>query len=835
MLRFQCGHKAPRGFTLVELLIVIGVIVVLIALLLPAVQSSRASARSAACQNNLRQLSFALKKAQANIPPDKLNIQDAAGFDRFKQHLSAYSEDGDAIWSSPGASGDANSYGFNERVHRLGVKDAGKIVALTYPQEIAPAITTPKAFRETADPSDRAEQGALVHFGKANVVFYDGHTESMDLYDPNNLSASFSPVNDEDKLVCVWKDRWLPTRDFGEGTELITDGTELSASFTDPTDGCTDGISSSDPSGGSGGEDDGGGEDSGGGGGGGGGGNEDEDDAGEGTGGDDGDDNEDTGGEDTGGEPPGEEESGCSPGVEIIVNDPTLVGTWNPMTEPRTMRAEHLWESDCYWNDQQNGEASATFSVNVTESGRYRVYLWWDGQPFNASAVPVTIHHKGGSETIIVDQKSQGFAFWEQPIGTYEFEAGDGATVTLTNEVSGPGFNRVFADAVKFICDEEEETYEATGPDPCDPPVDPTGAVDRALDWLARQQRDDGSWDFDGSSGGPGGATGLAVLAYLGSGNTPYSGTYRQNVCDGIKFLISHQNNPGKPEKGGSPFGYFGPDLYCHLFAHWAMSEAIILSQEAHEGGCAESCDLTMEQMRQSAQSAATYTNYAQAGQGGWAYTAFWGNKGPMYPGDPDNPKGDISHHAFAMAALIATHKAGVEIPNLEGQLNAGKKFLDECGSSPLTDPTSGLSINSKYAYAPRNPNEIYPRATSCGLLSRAYAYKLSPSFSVSGGVPPDHVALQQFFEENEPDVVSGDVYYNQHGTLLAYQVGGDTWDAWIGMLEPFLIAEQTIGGVDDGSWLLRGQFAGQGGRLYCTTFAILCLEPGYAGLKLFE
>jgi hypothetical protein len=94
---------------------------------------------------------------------------------------------------------------------------------------------------------------------------------------------------------------------------------------------------------------------------------------------------------------------------------------------------------------------------------------------------------------------------------------------------------------------------------------------------------------------------------------------------------------------------------------------------------------------------------------------------------------------------------------------------------------------------------------------------------------------LQQFFVENEPDVVDGDVYYNQHGTLLAYQVGGDTWDAWIGMLEPFLMAEQTIGGADDGSWLLRGDFAGQGGRLYCTTFAILCLEPGYAGLKLFE
>ena len=255
MLRFQCDHKASRGFTLVELLIVIGVIVVLIALLLPAVQSSRASARSAACQNNLRQLSFALKKAQANIPPDALDLEaDGSGFQQFKKHLSAYSEDGDAIWSSPGASGDANSYGFNERVHRLGVKDAGKIVALTYPDEIAPAITTPKAFRETADPSDRAEQGALVHFGKANVVFYDGHTESMDLYDQANPSASFSPVDDNDALICVWKDRWLPTRDYGEGTELITDDTELSASFTDPTDGCTDGISIAPPSGSGGGD-----------------------------------------------------------------------------------------------------------------------------------------------------------------------------------------------------------------------------------------------------------------------------------------------------------------------------------------------------------------------------------------------------------------------------------------------------------------------------------------------------------------------------------------------------------------------------------------------------
>src|SRR5690606_2419870 len=65
--------RAPRGFTLIELLVVVAIVGLLLALLMPAVQAARESARVVECKSNLRQIAEGLHNyhsARKRFPGD---------------------------------------------------------------------------------------------------------------------------------------------------------------------------------------------------------------------------------------------------------------------------------------------------------------------------------------------------------------------------------------------------------------------------------------------------------------------------------------------------------------------------------------------------------------------------------------------------------------------------------------------------------------------------------------------------------------------------------------------------------------------------------------------
>jgi len=334
-----------------------------------------------------------------------------------------------------------------------------------------------------------------------------------------------------------------------------------------------------------------------------------------------------------------------------------------------------------------------------------------------------------------------------------------------------------------------------TGPGPT--PVT-EAAIAAALKWLAAHQCQDGSWNFDHRRGGPSqadpgtltqaprGATGLALMAFLGTGQTHQHGKYQRTVRGGLLYLVRSMK---RTSGGGASFEEPGGRMYSHGICSIALCEAYGMTKD--------------RDLMQPAQAALNHIVYAQDPVGGgWRYT-------PRQPGD-------TSVVGWMLMALKSGHLSYLDVDT--NSVVGATRFLDAVQSE------SG----AKYGYTgPGGGNAT----TAIGLLSRMYT-----------GWEQDHASLErgvEYLSKTGPS--KNNMYYNYYATQVMFQADGpygDTWNKWNREMRDYLTSTQSKHGAEAGSWFFgKGGEHGaeRGGRLYHTAMAAMILEVYYRIQPIYQ
>jgi hypothetical protein len=314
-------------------------------------------------------------------------------------------------------------------------------------------------------------------------------------------------------------------------------------------------------------------------------------------------------------------------------------------------------------------------------------------------------------------------------------------------------------------------------------------AVARGLAWLARQQQPDGGWELDGSVPDGPIATALALLPFLGAGQTHVVGHYQQELTQGLRWLIRRQLPDGdlRGELGGHL------SMYAQALATLALCEVLLLTNDP--------------QLREPARLATEFLLSAQYPDGGWG-------AGPGWELPVDQRCGNTSVLGWVLLALATARAAELDVPDDAFEL--ASHFLD------------GVQLRDGAVYAYQRGLPPMPTMTAEALLCRLYlGWDLSSPGLTTG--------LQRLTADGAPAADRPSIHYWFHATQVLHHVGGPRWNLWNERLRELLVGLQESQGPNVGSWEPRGEFAAASGRLATTALAVCTLEVYYRQLPVLR
>ncbi len=335
-------------------------------------------------------------------------------------------------------------------------------------------------------------------------------------------------------------------------------------------------------------------------------------------------------------------------------------------------------------------------------------------------------------------------------------------------------------------------------------------AVDLGLEWLANHQSPDGKWDSDGfmdmcspPCDGPGnatndnGLTGLALLAFLGAGNTTTVGDYKKNVRQGIQYLkrVQDQDEGVFGAKVGQHY------MYNHALAALAMTEAYLLSGRN-------------PLLKEPAQLGVNFILRSRNPYKAWRYES------------PPNGENDTSVTGWMVMVLESAREAGLDVDM--AAFDGALAWIDEM-TNMQTGRTGYLSKGGLSAretgMEAEFPNDKTEAMTAVAMLARIFMGQEGEHPAMKAGAE----LLRNMPPKWNPEGGEADMYYWYYGAYVMFQLGGRDWNTWNeAMKDAVLPPQHQEEGCIRGSWDPIGPWGEAGGRVYSTALMVLCLEVYY-------